>query len=59
MDNIGAIYLSKNATMGKRTKHVDTRYHFVQEYIEKGIIKIVFVRSEDNKADLMTKNLEN
>ena len=57
VDNIGAIYLSKNATMGNCTKHVDTRYHFVREYIEKDIFKIVFVRSEDNKADLMTKNL--
>ena len=56
---IGAIYLSKNATTGNRTKHVDTRYHFVREYIKKGIVNIVFVRSEDNKADLMTKNLGN
>ena len=35
VDNIGAIYLSKNATTGNRTKHMDTRYHFVQEYVEK------------------------
>ena len=59
VDNICAIYLLKNATTGNRTKHVDTRYHFVREYIKKGIVKIVFVRSEDNKADLMTKNLGN
>ena len=59
MDNIGAIYLSKNATTVNCTKHVDTRYHFVREYIKKGLVKIVFVRSEDNKADLMTKNLGN
>ena len=59
MDNIGAIYLSKNATTGNRTKHEDKRYHFVREYIKKVIVKIVFVRSEDNKADLMTKNLGN
>ena len=59
VDNISAIYLSKNATMGNHTKHMDTRYHFVRECIKKGIVKIVFVRSEDNKADLMTKNLGN
>ena len=28
-DNIGAIYLTKTATGSNRTKHVDTRYHFV------------------------------
>ena len=31
MDNIGAIYLSKNATTVNRTKHVVTMYHFVQD----------------------------
>ena len=57
VDNIGAVYLSKNATTGNRTKHIDTRYHFVREYIEDGIVKVVFVRSEKNDADLFTKNL--
>jgi len=57
VDNIGAIYLTKNATTGSRTKHVDTRYHFVREYVEDGIIKVEFVRSEDNHADIFTKNL--
>jgi len=57
VDNIGAIYLAKNATTGSRTKHVDIRYHFVREYVEDGIVKIVFVRSEDNDADIFTKNL--
>lgn len=57
VDNIGAVYLSKNATTGSRTKHIDTRYHFVREYIEDGIVKVQFVRSEENHADIFTKNL--
>jgi len=57
VDNMGAVYLSKNATTGNRTKHIDTRYHFVREYIEDGIVKVVFVRSEENDGDIFTKNL--
>ena len=57
VDNIGAVYLAKNATTGNRTKHIDTRYHFVREYIEDGIVKVIFVRSEENDADIFTKNL--
>jgi len=57
VDNIGAVYLTKNATTGSRTKHIDTRYHFVREYIEDGIVKVQFVRSEENHADIFTKNL--
>ena len=57
VDNIGAIYLAQQAGTSIRTKHVDTRYHFVREYIEDGVVKVIFVKSEDNDADLMTKNL--
>ena len=57
VDNIGAIYLAKNQVLSNRTKHIGVRYHFVREYIEDGIIKIVFVRSKENNADVFTKNL--
>ena len=57
VDNIGAIFLSKTAKTNNHTKHIDTRYHFVREYIEKGVLKVIFVKSKDNVADFMTKNL--
>ena len=56
-DNVGAIYLANNAKTSGRTKHIDTRYHYVREFIEDGIVKIIFVRSEDNQADPFTKNV--
>ena len=56
VDNVGAIYLSNNYTTSQRTKHIDTRYHFVREYVEDGVLKVVFVRGEDNEADIFTKN---
>jgi len=55
-DNVGAIYLAYNEKISRRTKHVDTRTHFVRNYVENGTIKIIFVRSEDNDADVFTKN---
>lgn len=57
VDNLGAIYLSKSASTSTRTKHIDTHYHFVREYVEDGIVQIEFVRSEANQADIFTKNL--
>ena len=41
-----------------RTKHIDVRTKFVKEFCEDGIIKIIFVRSEDNDSDILTKNLQ-
>jgi hypothetical protein len=56
-DNIGAIFMSENASTGFRTWHVDTRYHFVRDFIEDGFININFVRSVENDSDLFTKNV--
>jgi hypothetical protein len=57
MDNTGAIYLANNYTTGQRTKHIDIRDHYLRELVSRGIIKIIFVKSEENDADIYTKNL--
>ncbi len=48
VDNVGAIYMANNHTTSQRTKPVDTRYHFVGNYVEDGIQK--------PDADIFTKN---
>jgi hypothetical protein len=48
-DNVGAMFMAQNSSSGVRTRHVDTRYHFVREDLEEGIIKIEFVKSVKNK----------
>ena len=57
VDNTGAIYLGLNRSTGQRTKHIDIRYHYVREYIEDGVIKVVFVSTKQNDADMFTKNV--
>jgi hypothetical protein len=56
VDNVGAIFLGNNFSVGQRTKHIDIRTHFVREFIEDDILKIVFIRTDDNDADIFTKN---
>ena len=56
-DNVGAIFLSNNAKACARTKHIDIRYHFIREHVVDGLVEIVFVRSEENDADIFTKNV--
>jgi hypothetical protein len=57
VDNIGAIYLADNGTSNNRTKHIDTRWHYVRELIANGTVKVSFVKSEENDSDPYTKNL--
>ena len=59
VDNVGVIWLSNNRTTSDRTKHIDIRTSLVKEYQEDGKIIIKFVKSEDNKADIFTKNTTN
>ena len=58
VDNMVEIFMEKNTTMTKRTKHIDVKACFVHEHVDEdtGEMKIVFVRSEDNSSDPMTKN---
>ncbi len=44
VDNVGAIYLASNATTSQQTRHIDVCYHFVRDYLENGVVQIVFVR---------------
>ncbi|GJW82086.1 hypothetical protein Tco_0146061 [Tanacetum coccineum] len=39
------------------TKHIDVRYHFIKEQVEKGIVELFFVGTEYQLADLFTKAL--
>ena len=59
VDNFGAIWLSNNHTTSDRTKHIDIRASFVKEYQEDGKIIIKIVQSEENEADIFTKNTTN
>ena len=56
-DNEGAIFLAKNQQVSMRTKHIDVKYHFIREYIVDGTVEVMFVASEDNDADIFTKNV--
>ena len=55
-DNQGAIFLVKNRQVGICKKHIDISHHFLRDMVEHKDIDIHYIRSEDNPADIMTKN---
>ena len=56
VDNMGEIFMSKNDGL-KKSRHIDIRYHFIREFVDNVIVKIMFVKIENNREDLFTKNL--
>ena len=57
VDNIGVIFMVSNITTTCHTKLVDIQYKYVSEYVEDGVVKIIFVKSTDNDIDILTKKL--
>ncbi|GJW93535.1 putative ribonuclease H-like domain-containing protein [Tanacetum coccineum] len=56
-DSKSAIAISCNPVQHSKTKHIDIRYHFIKEHVEKGTVEIYFVGTEYQLADLFTKAL--
>jgi len=56
-DNTTAIYLSKNPILHSRAKHIEIKHHFIRDYIQKGILDIQFIDTENQWADIFTKPL--
>nr|GFB52902.1 retrotransposon protein, putative, unclassified [Tanacetum cinerariifolium] len=51
------IAISCNLVQHSCTKHIDVRYHFIKEKVEKGIVELFFVETEYQLANLFTKAL--
>ncbi|GJS43095.1 hypothetical protein Tco_0568138 [Tanacetum coccineum] len=51
------VSLSMCCAQHSRTKHIDVRYYFIKEQVEKGIVELFFVRTEYQLADLFMKAL--
>nr|GEV63574.1 hypothetical protein [Tanacetum cinerariifolium] len=51
------ISISCNPVQHFRTKHIDVRYYFIKEKVEKGIVELFFVETEYQLANLFTKAL--
>jgi hypothetical protein len=57
MGNKGAVDLSKNWSVSGRTHHDCIRQSFLRELNEEGIIMVKCIPTEENSADIFTKNL--
>ena len=56
-DNQSAIKLANNPIHSNRSKHINMRYHKIQELVANKIIDIQYLPTADMVADIMTKSL--
>ncbi|MBE2321243.1 Ty1/Copia family ribonuclease HI, partial [Solirubrobacter sp. CPCC 204708] len=58
IDNRSAIALAKNPVYHERSKHIDTRYHFIREHVKNKEVELISCRTYDQLADIFTKPLK-
>jgi hypothetical protein len=57
-DSTSAISVAKNLVLHSRTKHIEARYHFLRDNVEKGNIDLFHIPTEKQLADILTKPLD-
>lgn len=56
-DNISALALATNPISHSKLKHIEVDVHFTRAQVKAGTIKVQFVSSKEQLADLFTKGL--
>eukprot|EP00253_Pinus_taeda_P024834 PITA_24834 len=56
-DNQSCIKLSANPVFHDRSKHINLRYHHIRDYVQRRIMLLSYIPTEDQDADILTKAL--
>ena len=56
-DNQSCIKLSENPVFHDQSKHIEIRYHFIRDWVQRGAVQLVYVSTDDQVADILTKSL--
>lgn len=57
VDNQSAIRLIKNFDNGKRSKHIDIKVHYIKDIVQKQLVSVDYIPTDENVSDLFTKAL--
>ena len=57
-DKEEAINMATNCFSSKRTRHVDVKHHIVHDAVESGVVRIYYVKSGEQHADVLLKALD-
>ena len=57
VDNSAAIALTKEGAPHQRSKHIDVRYHFIRDKVATGVVKVNWLPTTAQMADVLTKRL--
>ena len=54
-DNQNCIKLTENLVFHDRSKHIEMKYHFIRDMVQRRIIKLQYIRTNEQITDILTK----
>jgi hypothetical protein len=57
IDNKGMINFGVNKKVSSRMKHIDLRWHYLKDLVENKVVRMTYVKMEDQIVDILTKPL--
>ena len=57
IDNQSAITIARNPEFHKHTKHINIRYHYLQQVINDGTLELTYTPTQDQVANILMKGL--
>ena len=56
-DNHSCMKLSENPMFHYKLKHIEIKYHYIRDMVQRGVVKLQYVAMDDHKADALTNPL--
>jgi hypothetical protein len=56
-DNQSCIKMTENPVFDDRSKHIEIRYHFICDMVQRGALKLQCISTNEQVADVLTKPL--
>ena len=56
-DNTSAIAIAKNPVFHQKTRHINRKFHFIRDAIQEKEIELIYCKSKEQLADILTKAL--
>jgi hypothetical protein len=56
-DNQSCIKMTENPVFHDRLKHIEIRYHYIHNMVQRGALKLQYISMDEQVGDMLTKPL--
>jgi hypothetical protein len=56
-DNQSCIEMTENPVFHDKSKHIEIRYHYIHDMMQRGALKLQYINTDEQVADMLTKAL--